>query len=126
MPSKRSKPRRTRSRDHGDMGNSWTVVWVRQNGQCALCSNPMQEAHHRQTRRFGPDCPGNLVGLCASCHHQEVHGEPKRALANGWIVSRHASDPCDKPIWLDGRWVRLSCNGVVVVLTTDQADFTTD
>lgn len=112
---KRRAPRRTRSRDHGDMGNTWAMVYARQGAACWLCPRPMAEAHHRQTRRFGPDCPANIIGLCDRCHHVTVHGHPATALTSGWIISRHYTDPCGVPVAdADGALWILTCEGTII------------
>ena len=75
----------------------------------------MEHAHHRQTRRHGPDCPGNLIGLCAA-HHAMVHANPNTSIVAGWIVSRHATDPCRVPL-LDANYVEweLTCEGTRIL-----------
>ena len=93
------------------MAVAWQQVFTRQRGACWLCDEPMQHAHHRQTRRFGPDCPANLLGLCAA-HHASVHAAGVDSRAAGWIVSRHTDEPCQVTVVdrFGVEW-RLLCDG---------------
>lgn len=94
------------------------AIWRRAGGRCEACGCPLELAtmhgHHRQTRRVGPDCPGNALALCASCH-ADAHAAPAAARDVGRIVSRHAADPCRVPVWVwapsGPRRVMLECAG---------------
>lgn len=117
------KPRRRRrdaeQLDHGmDWADVRLIIYTRALGRCEACGaginvNVMQ-AHHRRTRRIGPDCPCNALALCPSCHHEEVHGEPERARRLGQIVSAHSPDePVDVVVEVHGRGpVLLTCGGM--------------
>jgi hypothetical protein len=81
------------------------------------CTDLATDAHHRQTRRLGPDCPCNLLAVCAHCHHVNVHGQPATARDQGWIVSRHAFDGSGVPVQIHGLGlVLLTCTGEYVAL----------
>lgn len=104
--ARRATPRRSPGRDdHGhtvETGRAETFARAR--GLCELrgpgCTGTATNWHHRQTRRYGPDCPCNTVALCSHCHHVNVHGQPVAARDLGWIVSRHATDPGLVPVQL--------------------------
>lgn len=129
MKARRSTPRRTTGRDdHGPGPEQARVeVMARARGVCELngpgCTRQATDAHHRQTRRYGPDCPCNLLALCSWCHHENVHGQPETARDLGWIVSRHATDPGRVPVQLprvglilarcDGTWATLDSRAVL-------------
>lgn len=50
------------------------------------CNGRAAHKHHRQMRsQGGHDEPFNLLDLCLSCHTY-VHGHPKEAYDNGWLV----------------------------------------
>lgn len=108
-----------RSAEHGmDYPEARRIVYGRSGGRCEApwCGAPLgdrMEAHHRLTRRFGPDCPCNLLALCSRCHHAEVHEQPERARDHGLIVSRHtAVPPAEVPAVLHRRGpVLLDCHG---------------
>lgn len=82
---------------------------------CELCGTARgTDAHHRQSRAVGVDCPCNLVLLCSGCHHGRVHGHPRWAREMGWIVSRmargrHRTEPAYLPG--PGGWYVLGCDG---------------
>ena len=116
--AKPAAPRRTTGRDgHGPgMDTARAEVMARARGRCEVagpgCTGAATDAHHRQTRRYGPDCPCNLLALCSHCHHVNVHGQPEAARDLGWIVSRHATDPgarCVQVVRLG--LVLLTCEG---------------
>lgn len=120
--AKRATPRR-RDRSDPDHGQPWAevrlVIFGRALGRCEICGTGLtmvsMEAHHRRTRKVGPDCVGNALALCRSCHHDEVHGQPEVAMDLGWIVSRHADAPCQRPVEIRGRGlVVLTCGGAYV------------
>lgn len=93
------------------------TILARSAGRCEACGTALAaafEAHHRLTRRFGPDCACNALALCSTCHHEEVHGKPATARDLGQIVSRHASTlPGQVPVWVHGPGcaVLLDCHG---------------
>lgn len=72
----------------------------REEHRCFRCGAPLRDGwpgyshHHRQTRRFGPDTPDNVIGTCGSgttgCHGW-IHAHPKESRDNGWIVSKYIS-----------------------------------
>lgn len=117
---KRDTPRRRNRRDP-EHGISWTdvrlVIYVRSGGRCEGCAVQLNianmEAHHRRTRRVGPDCPCNALALCHDCHHHETHGRPTLARSLGRIIRREdPTPPAEIPVELhDGRVVRLDCGG---------------
>ena len=106
--ARRATPRRSPGRDdHGhtvETGRAETFARAR--GRCELqgpgCTVTATDWHHRQTRRYGPDCPCNTVALCSHCHHVNVHGRPEWARETGWIVSRHSANPGAVPLVLGG------------------------
>lgn len=116
-PSRRSEPRRAALRGaHGmDYPEARRIVFGRSGGRCEVCGDPLEtfEAHHRLTRRFGPDCPCNLLALCSRCHHDRVHGEPEDARERGRIISRHAVVlPAEHPVEVHRHGlVLLDCSG---------------
>lgn len=118
---KRPTPRRSwlRTDDHNQPWRDVrAAIWARSRGRCEICSRPLIaafEAHHRLTRRFGPDCPCNALALCRDCHHISVHGHPEKARHRGWIVPRTSIlAPATVPVRLAGRgWVLLSCDGTL-------------
>lgn len=121
-PPRRTPARAARTPDGHPACESWTLVrkilFNRAGGRCELCGTKItleaMEGHHRQSRSVGPDCPGNGLGLCASCHHGEVHEQPEWAMLHGWITSRHHRQPCTQPVYLDRHgWVRLGCDGTI-------------
>lgn len=121
---KRDSPRRkSRGVTHGMLWSDVRlVIYTRALGRCEVCGAQLNianmEAHHRRTRRLGPDCPGNGLCLCRSCHHDGVHGQPELAKEKGWIASRFTDEPCAQPVWIQGRgWVTLSCGGEYVSTT---------
>jgi hypothetical protein len=114
--AKRSTARRVAGRDeHGPgMVQAREETFARSGGRCEFpgCSSPATDAHHRLTRRYGPDCPCNLLALCSRDHHESVHGNPNEARGAGWIVSRHATDPGRVPVQIDRIGiVLLPCEG---------------
>ena len=124
-PPRRTPARAVRTPDGHAPCESWTAVrkilFDRAGGRCELCGAKItletMEGHHRQTRSVGPDCPANGLGLCARCHHDEVHARPEIATENGWITSRHHQQPCAHPVHLDQHgWVRLGCDGTITPL----------
>lgn len=126
IKARRDKSRRRRREvaqlDHGmDWSDVRLVIYARSWGRCEACGaavnvNVMQ-AHHRRTRRIGPDCPCNALALCPTCHHDETHGKPAEATALGRIVSKLADvEPGQVPVTLhDGREVLLTCAGAYEV-----------
>lgn len=113
--AKRATPRRVADRDdHGPgIAEARATTMNRANGWCEACGNaPATDWHHRQTKRYGPDCPCNALALCSTCHHVEVHGQPASARDLGWIVSRHASSPGSVPSQVHSLGiVVLTCGG---------------
>lgn len=77
--------------------------------RCFRCGRPItggvpSEAHHRLTRRFGPDTPDNLITLCGFGNnlsdadgrtycHGWVHQNGREARQQGWVISRHDTRP---------------------------------
>lgn len=115
--ARRSEPRKVALRgDHGmPYAEARMVVYGRSGGRCEVCGCGLEtfEAHHRLTRRFGPDCPCNLLALCSTCHHERVHGEPEQARDDGRIISRHAAIlPAEHPVLIHRHGlVLLDCDG---------------
>lgn len=119
---KRDQPRR-RSRDQLSHGMPWQdvrmIIYTRSLGRCEGCGTGLNlagmEAHHRRTRRLGPDCPCNALALCPSCHHGPLgHGGPEAAREVGRIISRHDEvEPSEVPVTLHGygKPVYLTCGG---------------
>lgn len=119
LRSRRAAPRRKDPAFEGH-GAPWqqvrAAVYARSRGFCEACGGDVAggfEAHHRLTRRLGPDCPCNVLALCPACHHAGVHGHPERSLEQGRILSRHSTAaPSTVPVLVHGRgWVRLTCDG---------------
>lgn len=49
--------------------NAAEYIKTRQNGKCAICSEPIEHIHHIVPRsKSGSDSVKNLVGLCKHCH----------------------------------------------------------
>lgn len=62
---------------------------------CELCRSTAYDLdlHHIKTRaRGGDDTPGNLVGLCRSCHRW-VHDHVVEATAKGYLVPSTHTQP---------------------------------
>ena len=118
-------PRRKKARRNGaSHGISWqdvrAIIFVRAGGRCEVCGKSLNihnmEGHHRRSRRYGPDCPGNAIALCSDCHHgPQVHGSPAAARPLGYIVSSSNTAPCGERVWLPvhGGWVILGCDGML-------------
>lgn len=115
-------PVKQRSRDRAaEYAELRLVVYRRAGGRCERCGVWLtvagMECHHRRLRsQGGRDAVVNLVALCPSCHHVEVHAQPERARAEGWIVPGLGTgprvDPACVPVRLhDGRTVRLGDDG---------------
>lgn len=62
------------------------AVSARSGDACERCGGRAAQIHHRQRRREGGHGLSNLVHLCYTCHRQ-VHAEPDRARAEGFIVT---------------------------------------
>lgn len=127
---RRTPARSTRTPDGHPACDPWSqvrkILFERAGGRCELCSARItidsMEGHHRQSRSVGPDCPANGLGLCARCHHDEVHAQPERSIEQGWITSRHHRQPCTQPVYLDQHgWVRLGCDGTIEPLAVDDS-----
>lgn len=119
LPARRATPRR--AGDRLEHGMPWAQVLAaitgRCHGRCEGCGQiEALQGHHRQTRRFGPDCPCNVLGLCQACHHEGAHGEPKAARVRGWTISRHTTvPPASLPVMVhDLGTVYLTCDGQYV------------
>lgn len=98
---------------------------VRDEYRCFRCGTlkPPFNCHHRLTAALGPDGSENRISLCGFGNnlrgpdgkewcHGWVHQNSKAARAEGWIISRHATEPPEAiPVrhWRDG----------MVLLTTD-------
>lgn len=81
------------------------------------------QAHHRKLRSAGgPDCPCNLMALCAFDHHGKVHAYPAHSRDAGWIVSRFEKrTPSQVGLAMREGFKFLSCDGRVVVDPTPQS-----
>ena len=68
---------------------------ARQRCERCLIPAPHGHLHHRRSRSvrdLHTHCPCNMVWLCGPCH-VDVHGHPFNASRDGWIVSRHVTEP---------------------------------
>jgi len=98
--ARRSAKRRARNAA-GTMSDARAEVMDRARGRCEYvvvswspsdkrsdrCPFPAVEVHHRLRRsQGGTDTPDNLVALCATCHHERIHGHPEAAYAAGWLT----------------------------------------
>jgi hypothetical protein len=122
-PKRETPRRRNRDDDHAPL--LWSdvrlVIYTRALGRCEGCGRQLNianmEAHHRRTRKVGPDCPCNALALCSDCHHAGTHGQPEEARELGRIVSRIGErEPKDVAVVIHGqpRPVLLSCGGTYV------------
>jgi hypothetical protein len=96
---------------------SRTKVKARDLNRCLRCGCPAGEGrgewHHRRTRRVVDQhrhCPCNGAWLCFVCHAQ-VHAAPFEARAEGFIVSRHLSEPGLVPVIAHFGSIFLLCDG---------------
>jgi hypothetical protein len=100
-PRRRKAPRWTAD----DWENATPVLLHRQGHRCARCGEPLAdhvERHHRQRREVGGDRYANLILLHSHCHAW-AHAHPTEARDGaGLIVSAHAPDPAEVPIYLPG------------------------
>lgn len=94
------------------------AVHQRGQGLCDRCGGRLGEvdgnweAHHRQLRSQGGTWAlSNVAALCGYCH-REVHGEPERAYAEGWLVKSY-DDPAEVPVPLRSSWAQ----GALCLLT---------
>lgn len=122
---RRVKPRRVAGRsDHGTtMADARATVMLRAANLCEVrapgCTTLAEEAHHRLTRRFGPDCPCNLLAVCTECHRDHITEAPATAREAGWAVSKFTTDPPSQVpvrIFGPGEPVLLTCNGDYLAL----------
>ena len=75
------------------------------------CIGPAQHIHHRKLRsQGGAHSVVNCIMVCHVCHHQVIHGNPRQAYENGWLVHGW-DDPEDEPVLRRGRWVLLHEDG---------------
>ena len=94
-PMKRRPPTRTDRRRAAEYAMLRRVIFVREAGRCARCSDRAEldtgHCHHRQLRgQGGPDTEANCVWLCPDCH-EHVHANPAESTAAGWLVSAWAT-----------------------------------
>jgi len=102
-PIARQSARRRAHNATGAMSDARAEVMDRARGRCEYvivqghtrfgipvddrCTNPATQVHHRLRRsQGGTDTPDNLVALCATCHHERIHGHPEAAFAAGWLL----------------------------------------
>lgn len=119
---KRDGPPRRRSRSDTDHPERpWQdvrmVVHLRALGRCELCGCDLNlanmQGHHRLSRRYGPDCPCNVLALCEDCHHRRTHQDVAVAKAAGRIISQHNDrQPGEIPVEIGGDLTRLTCGGL--------------
>jgi len=56
------------------------------NPNCAICGKPAEDLHHRKGRGIYLDDPEWFLSVCRNCHDTKIHGDPKTARANGWLI----------------------------------------
>lgn len=87
---------------------------------CEKCGKqPPAEIHHRTGRQMGGsrekwvNQPGNLLALCASCHHGVTHTKGQREFIEtcGWLVRRGQVLPAAIPVVLWHDLVLLDDHG---------------
>lgn len=120
IKARRATPRRRAAAADGH-DRPWSevraILFDRSRGFCEVCDADLNrtgmDAHHRERRRTGPDCPCNALALCPDCHRL-VHAQPLASRQNGHIVT---DTPWDTPARLRRLGlVRLGCDGGVVRL----------
>lgn len=96
-------------------------VIEREDGKCAVCGlrvEPQGHIHHRQPRGMGggtgqSHALSNLLYLHPSCHLQHVERHRDKAKANGWLLE-HWQSPQETPLmYMLGRWVVLTDDGLI-------------
>lgn len=116
-------PKKPAQRDTGPSKAVRRQVEAR-DGSCARCDLPglrvwpAHQVHHRRPRGMGgsqrdnTNSPANLLWLCAVCHAWiERHRE--QALADGYLIGQHYTDPSAIPVLWHGRYVYLGHDGTV-------------
>ena len=82
--------------------------------RCLRCGSPnASEYAHRRTRSVRGEhqhCPCNGAYLCRTCH-QWCHANPTTALHEGFMVSRHVTDPGMVPVDTWYGTLLLRCDG---------------
>lgn len=101
------------------------TVIDRSEGHCETRGTPLLDGegqlHHRLLRsRGGKDDIANLIRICPPCH-QEIHGNPALAMANGWTVG--SWETLSKPFNRHGVWVRLENDGSITHLAENPVLF---
>lgn len=95
------------------------AVQQRENGRCARCGGQGAHWHHRRSRSVRDALthnPANGVLLC-TVDHAFVHAHPKKAMEEGFIVSRYFSpDEISFRRW-DGRWILPDTEGGFSILS---------
>jgi len=122
--------RRTRRQTPRWVADEWeeasAALLHRSKGRCEHCGKDLlgrAERHHRMRRRDGGDRLSNLL-LVLPEHHTDIHREPSRSMAYGWIVPAVAlsvvlandlvvpcEDPATVPVLLGDRWWLLDDAG---------------